>query len=540
MGRSGDGINFGPYKMQWTFPALDGSVSITFSFGAAMAHFPANLFRWIWEEGGCDKAKRDMPFAELTERLGSGDFPVGEVERLNRVIAAFTVTRTKAELFAEATRRRVLLAPIAVLDEVMENEHLAVRGYWDEVEHAGTGRAHRLPGRFVRSTVAPLAALGPAPQLGEHDALLEAMMQAPHAAPASWPVADLGGVPTAPQGPSKLEGTAVLESTAVLGGLKVLDLAWSVAGPLTGRTLADFGATVVRVESRDRPCVARTTGPFHPAGPVPPRIQRHVGRHQRREAGPGAGPIPPRGCRGGAGSGALGRRRGGELLGGVNAAHGPGLRAPGRGQPRSDPAVQLVAGPDRALAAAGPGQSGHGTVRVHQRHGLAGSDPVRTVRGLHRHRVPRFAVAAILAALEHRRRTGEGQHLDLSQAESSLHLLTPALLDAEVNGRNLQPRGNRDLTMAPHGTYPARGEDRWIAIACQDDDAWRALAACLGRPDLAGCPFPSAWIDTMSSTCCSLAGPPIRIPRSSKRSYRVTESRPIRCRAAGSVWPIRS
>lgn len=99
-------------------------------------------------------------------------------------------------------------------------------------------------------------------------------------------------------------------------------------------------------------------------------------------------------------------------------------------------------------------------------------------------------MAAILAALEHRRRTGEGQHLDLSQAESSLHLLTPALLDAEVNGRNLQPRGNRDLTMAPHGTYPARGEDRWIAIACQDDDAWRALAACLGRPDLAGCPLP--------------------------------------------------
>ena len=99
---------------------------------------------------------------------------------------------------------------------------------------------------------------------------------------------------------------------------------------------------------------------------------------------------------------------------------------------------------------------------------------------------PRFGLAAILAALDHRRRSGRGQHLDLSQAEASLHFLSPALLDAELNGTEAAARGNTDLEHAPHGVYPVEGTDAWIAIACTDDEAWRNLAGLLGRPDLAG------------------------------------------------------
>jgi benzylsuccinate CoA-transferase BbsF subunit len=101
---------------------------------------------------------------------------------------------------------------------------------------------------------------------------------------------------------------------------------------------------------------------------------------------------------------------------------------------------------------------------------------------------PRFGLAGLIAALDHRRRTGEGQHLDLSQAEASLHFLTTALLDAEVNGRDFEALGNDDLVFAPHGVYPAAGEDRWVAVACTRDDEWRALAAALGRDDLAELP----------------------------------------------------
>jgi crotonobetainyl-CoA:carnitine CoA-transferase CaiB-like acyl-CoA transferase len=97
---------------------------------------------------------------------------------------------------------------------------------------------------------------------------------------------------------------------------------------------------------------------------------------------------------------------------------------------------------------------------------------------------PRYIAAAILAALDHRRRTGEGQYVDLSQAEASLHFLAPAILDYTVNGRVARRIGNRDPDHAPHGVYPVAGEDRWIAIAVTSDDAWRALCAVMARPDL--------------------------------------------------------
>jgi len=99
---------------------------------------------------------------------------------------------------------------------------------------------------------------------------------------------------------------------------------------------------------------------------------------------------------------------------------------------------------------------------------------------------PRLALATLLAALDHRRRTGAGQHLDVSQAEAALHFLAPALLDTEVNGSHWGRRGNDDAAMAPHGVYRARGEDRWVAVACEDDGQWRQLAHVVGRDDLAG------------------------------------------------------
>ena len=106
---------------------------------------------------------------------------------------------------------------------------------------------------------------------------------------------------------------------------------------------------------------------------------------------------------------------------------------------------------------------------------------------------PRYNAIAVLAALEHRRRTGEGQHIDLSQSEASLHFLAPALLDYTANGRVQTRAGNSDRELAPHGVYPAAGEDRWVAIAVENDAQWRALTELLEQPDLATDPrFASA------------------------------------------------
>ena len=98
-----------------------------------------------------------------------------------------------------------------------------------------------------------------------------------------------------------------------------------------------------------------------------------------------------------------------------------------------------------------------------------------------------FASAAVLAALDHRRRTGQGQHIDLSQLESSLHFLAPEILDYTVNGRVARSRGNADPLMAPHGIYPCRSTEgeRWCAIVCEDDAQWHALVEAMGKPEWA-------------------------------------------------------
>jgi len=95
---------------------------------------------------------------------------------------------------------------------------------------------------------------------------------------------------------------------------------------------------------------------------------------------------------------------------------------------------------------------------------------------------------AILLALHHRHRTGEGQHVDVSQIEPGVPLTGAPALDRQANGRTYRradrPPGNRspEPPMAPHGAYPCAGGDRWVAIACRDDADWHRLRAAMGDP----------------------------------------------------------
>jgi len=98
---------------------------------------------------------------------------------------------------------------------------------------------------------------------------------------------------------------------------------------------------------------------------------------------------------------------------------------------------------------------------------------------------PRFAAAVLVAALDYRRRTGQGQFIDVSQFEASLHFLAPALIDYFATGRVLQPQANRSERYAPHGAYRCRdhdGGERWISIAVADDRQWQGLLGALGNP----------------------------------------------------------
>ena len=97
---------------------------------------------------------------------------------------------------------------------------------------------------------------------------------------------------------------------------------------------------------------------------------------------------------------------------------------------------------------------------------------------------PRFISVLLAAALDHRRRTGEGCHLDVAQLEASLHFLGPELIDLQYSGYQASRMGNRHRFHAPQGCYPCAGEDRWCAIAVDTDTQWQALCNLLQREDL--------------------------------------------------------
>ena len=90
---------------------------------------------------------------------------------------------------------------------------------------------------------------------------------------------------------------------------------------------------------------------------------------------------------------------------------------------------------------------------------------------------------AIMAALRHRRRTGQGQVIEMAQVESSSHMFPQAALDAAWNGRAQRTIGNRSAEgYVPNGVFPTTGQDRWIAISCRSDAEWRALVEFIGSP----------------------------------------------------------
>jgi crotonobetainyl-CoA:carnitine CoA-transferase CaiB-like acyl-CoA transferase len=98
-----------------------------------------------------------------------------------------------------------------------------------------------------------------------------------------------------------------------------------------------------------------------------------------------------------------------------------------------------------------------------------------------------YCAIAILAALEHRDRTGLGQYIDLSEYEAVCTLIGPALLQAAVDQEEIRPQGNRspDIPAVPHGCYKCLGEDRWCVIAVFDEDEWRSLCTVSGHPEWA-------------------------------------------------------
>jgi benzylsuccinate CoA-transferase BbsF subunit len=143
--------------------------------------------------------------------------------------------------------------------------------------------------------------------------------------------------------------------------------------------------------------------------------------------------------------------------------------------------MQGDSGPERDYL--GFGLTISALVGLHHLTALPGREPIGTGTNYPDHVPnPAHAAFAVLAALRHRRRTGQGQYIDMAQTEPTIALLAPAILDYTVNGNDQSPAGNQSPPRAPHGVYPCRGDDQWIALAVRTDGQWQAAREVLGLP----------------------------------------------------------
>jgi crotonobetainyl-CoA:carnitine CoA-transferase CaiB-like acyl-CoA transferase len=465
--RASGGVRTGGLDVKLMWPCKDGYASVAFLFGASIGPFTRRLMEWIHEEGYCDDATLQKDWIAYAGLLYEGQEPIEEYERVKAVVGEFCLGKTKAELLEAARSRRLLIAPVATPDEVVRSAQFEARQYWDHVDDAELlDRPIQAPGSFTHSSVVAIAPLGRAPRLGEHT---EELLDEPSLVGTQETTA--GGAPRRPP----------------LEGVKVLDLTWAMAGPATTRVMADFGAIVIRAETSHHLDVARTIGPF--VNDVPgvdasgllfnmTTGKRSVALDLRQPearavlddlvawADVVVESFSPRGR---------------EILG----LDYDRLSTLNPGLIMMSSCLFGQSGPLQRYA--GFGTMGAALSGFFHLTGWPDRPPCGPFGAYSDYMSPRFALCALLGALEHRRLTGEGQYLDFAQAEAAVHFLAPAVLDYVVNGTVAFRQGNVDDTMAPHGVYPCAGDDQWVALACRDDADWKSLAT-LVAPQLVDLP----------------------------------------------------
>lgn len=450
-------------KSKW--PVADGLAEMHLGIGPAAGPASNKLMAWMRDEGWFHPTFSNWDWSTLHEKIIAGDISEADLDAVRDWVRSFLATRHKGELVDVAIRRGVRIAPILTVADLAESQQFAARDFIETID--GPFGRYQMPGAFARGCPDGFVRPRPAPRLGEHETeVLEEWSGDRPMPPSVGPVTEKDHPP--------------------LDGLKVLDLAWVVAGPLIGRTLADFGATVVRVESSRRVETARVMGPF-PNGKYDVQqsalyetcnagklglsldLSKEAARDVVRDLVRWADVLvesftPGQMAKWGLSFDELREINPGLVMvsTSLSGQDGPNARYSGYGNHGAAlSGFQYIVG-----AADGPLVGPYGPY----------TDFV----------APRFGLAALLAALDHRRRTGKGCYLDISQVEAGVQFLAPHISAYSVTGAVQGAIGNRDVLMAPHGVFRAAGDDQWIAVAVENDAQWLAFADLLGGAALVG------------------------------------------------------
>ena len=266
-----------------------------------------------------------------------------------------------------------------------------------------------------------------------------------------------------------------------LDGIKVADFSWSVVGPLATRYLADHGAMVVRVESHARPGVNRISGPYTDDIPsldgsslyswfntskygMSLNLKKLRGREVARKLVMWADVCVE------------------SFSPGTMKKLGLDYETIKKERPDIVYVSTSCYGQDGPIAAnPGYGQTATALAGITNMIGWGDRPTVASAMPHTDFISPPFLVTAIMAALDHRRRTGKGLYLDQAQTEAGVHFFAPPIMDYFANGRIMERNGNHYPEASPHNVYPCSGDDRWCAVAVLAEE-WDRFCDVIGNP----------------------------------------------------------
>ena len=446
------------FPRQW--PCKDGYLTVQL-VGGRVGKTPLHtVLQWAEADGILPEQLKGRDWSNWAAEALAGQLPIEDCKLALETVGRCFMLHTQHELMQLGTEGGLLLAPILRIDGLLTDPQLKARDYWVEVE----GRTQPgIPARLSKTAMLPPAR---APRLGEHQG------------------AQSGPFPARAPLPSPASSRP-----RIFEGLKVADFAWIGVGPIVSKAFADHGATVIHVESFLRPDLLRTLPPYKDNVPGLDRAQ-FMANFNSSKQGVALNMFTPEG-----------RELARKLIdwadvvtesftAGTFARLGFTYEELSRNHPdlvMFSTCLRGQSGPQCSYG--GYGGQGASLAGIY---GLTGwpDRPPHGPWGAYTDFVaPRYGVAALAAALLHRRRTGEGQHIDLSQVEAAIHFIEPAVLDYTVNGRVAPPAGHESLYASPHGIYRTAGVEEYIAIACETAAHWHALRAVAPLSQFAGASF---------------------------------------------------
>ena len=407
----------------------------------------------------------DQPERMETVEITNIDDWRQQLGQLYEDVEAWAQDYDAVDVATKAQELRIACTPVLDARGLANNIQLATRGWWEYGDDAEWDDI-RFPGPAYLFSATPAERRGDTPSLGEHTA----------------PVTEEFAATPVPRPPSAMPTTDL-----PLDGLKVVELTGNWAGPIVGRHLGDLGADVVKLEWAARPA---TRALFMPGPTQDPQKYPYdramyfnlLNRNKRDlvvdlSADEGKQIF-------------LELMREADVFVENNSARVmPNLGLDYETVRQENPRLIYVS--MSGFGATGPWRdwSAYGS-------NIEASSGLASVTGYHADQVRRtplfyadpvsgnHATVAILAALEHRDRTGEGQYIDVSLNEAGAAYFFEALMEYQTTREIRRPHGNRDRRFAPQGAYRAAGEDSWIALSVQSDEEWTALCRAIGRDDL--------------------------------------------------------